>query len=99
MTYGEQFDSAMECKTIEEAQAWLAREIGRYKTEHGVEPDEARKTIMINLGYMAGYYDSSYARKVKELFGAVHPIFGSADYNETVSPEAAFNAGVELSKK
>lgn len=76
MTYGEQFKSALRCETKEDATAWMNREITRYKTLYNIEADEARRTILVNLGYMAGYYDSEVARKIDELFGAAHPIFG-----------------------
>jgi len=81
MTYAEQFESALRCKTPEDATAWLNREVTRYKTKFGIEPEEARRTILINLGYMAGYYDRSVGEKIESLFGARHPIFGA------ISPE------------
>jgi hypothetical protein len=86
-TYREQFDSAMKCRDKAEATAWLEAEVARYVAEYKQESKQARSVILANLGYMAGYYDSATAKKVHELFGATHPIFGSSDYFETVSPE------------
>ena len=93
MTYREQFDSAMERETPEQAQHWLADEIARYGRECGRDRDEAKKMILVNLGYMAGYYDDATAKKVKRLFGADHPIFGSDSYHTDTTPEQAFELG------
>ena len=38
--------------------------------------EEAKKIILQNLGYMAGYYDQESATKILALLGAAHPIFG-----------------------
>jgi len=81
-TYREQFDSAMQCETKEQADAWLEAEVLTYKQDHGVESAEALRTIRINLGYMAGYYDQATADKVLRLFGAAHPIFGAGASRE-----------------
>jgi hypothetical protein len=81
-TYGQQFDEAMACITKAEAQAWMEAEIARYEREFG-------KTA---LGYMTGYYDRATAMKVKELFGAVHPIFGGA----VVDAKTAYEMGRKL---
>jgi predicted NAD/FAD-dependent oxidoreductase len=92
-TYREQFDEAMRCQTKEEANAWMAREIEEYKTQHGKDAAEAEYIIKSNLGYMAGYCDHKAAQKVQRLFGAVHPVFGTADYHQTMTPEEAFETG------
>lgn len=76
MTYREQFDSAMKCTTKEEAQKWLSDEVIRYQMDYSMPAPEAKQVILINLGYMAGYGDGSEGRKVLDLFGAAHPIFG-----------------------
>jgi hypothetical protein len=78
MTNGEWFDSALKCSTREEAQAWLDAELtsGRYL---GAGTDEAREIVLANLGYMAGYYGAETAKKIQDLFGAQHPLFGK-DY-------------------
>ena len=93
MTYKQQFEAAMKCETLEEAKHWLTEEILRYGCEYGQSVDEAKVVILANLGYMAGYYDHETAQKVHKLFGAVHPVFGCADYHNQVTPEQAFAAG------
>lgn len=105
-TYQEQFDSALTCETVERANVWLTMEIHRYREEY---PDQypmtekgwkdAENTIKANLGYMAGYYDGATAEKINRLFGAVHPIFGTSTYFQDVSPEQAFQMGMDLMKK
>ncbi len=92
-SYGDQFRAALACKTKQEADDWLAKEIQYYEDEYNKAADEARSTIMNNLGYMAGYYDHETAVKIEKLFGALHPIFGSATYHKDITPEQAFNAG------
>ena len=91
-TYGEQFDSAMKCQTVGKAKKWLDSEIRYAVNMYGQTPEEAKRVILTNLAYMAGYYDHETAQKVNRLFG---PIFGGADYHETVTPEQAFDAGVK----
>lgn len=98
-TYQEQFDSAMKCETEAEAKKWMAAEIVYHMNMTGNGHEEARRIILVNLGYMAGYYSHETAQKINRLFGAVHPIFGSADYHKTVSSEEAVEAGVKYANQ
>lgn len=97
-THGEQFNEALACKDSAEAAIWLEQELARYKTEFGIGPEQARKTIMTNIGYMAGYYDAATADRILELFGAPHPFFGR-NYHSRVTPEEALAAGSAASQK
>jgi len=92
VTYKDQFESAMKCTTKEEADLWLVIEVDRYEREFGIPANEALATIRINLGYMAGYYDRGTSAKVRDLFGAMHPIFGDLAANPPTA-EQAFEAG------
>ena len=92
-TYGEQFNEAMKCETVEQANAWVAKEVERYLREFGKSPEEAHQIILSNLGYMAGYYDHEVAQKVHHLFGAIHPIFGSSTYHKDMTPKQCFKKG------
>ena len=94
-TYKEQFDTAMACKDKQEAADWLGKEIAYHVKEFGQKPEEAERVIKTNLGYMAGYYGKEEAQKVKDLFGAVHPIFGDTTV-KSPTPEEAFAAGQAL---
>lgn len=96
MTYAQQFDSAMKCKTRKEAQVWFEKEVRRYWVEHGIKKTKAMEIILSNLGYMAGYYDRSVSEKVWKLFGAEHPVFGPPDKAVKLSPENCARLGMEL---
>lgn len=86
-TYREQFDSAMACGTKEQADKWFDDEVARYGVEFGQSAEQAAAVIRANIGYMAGYYDDATAKKVAELFGANHPIFGGSDYHNKTTPK------------
>jgi hypothetical protein len=72
-TYGEQFESALKCQTREEAEHWMETEVTQYIEQYGGTPEEAIGIIKHNLGYMAGYYSSDTADKIRNLFSANHP--------------------------
>jgi hypothetical protein len=93
MTYGDQFNSALKCETPEQAAAWMAVEIERYEKESGIGRIMARKIILSNLGYMAGYCDKATALKIQTLFGAQHPILGDANEYWSADPKDVFRAG------
>jgi hypothetical protein len=95
-TYEEQFEEALQCNTIEEASTWINKELEMYQDEYGQSSDIAIKTILSNLGYMAGYYSEEIQLKIFHLFGASHPIFGKPPYNTT--SEEAFKMGEEFVK-
>ena len=98
-TYQEQFDSAMKCETVEEARKWLNSEIVYAMNMYGQTHEKAKSVILTNLDYMAGYCNHETAQKVQRLFGAIHPIFGSADYHKTVSPKEAIELGIKVAEK
>ena len=99
MTYTQQFNSALKCKNVKEAAAWMDKELIRYWEEYGKSKDEARRIILSNLGYMAGYYDEAVARKVYRLFHAEHPIFGPPTQARKVMPGQAYRLGLEMVRK
>ena len=99
-TYGQQFDEALSCTTREEAEAWIQSEIVRYETEFHVPAEEARKTILTNIGYMAGYYSADTAKKIHSLFDAAHPILGKTWEKEPAALAVeALEAGKALAAK
>lgn len=98
MTYREQFEEAMKCKTEEEASLWMVKEIIRYKEDFRIEADQARETILSNIGYMAGYYDDKVAKKIYELFKAPHPVFGPPGTAKKISSENILRLGMEAVK-
>lgn len=78
-TFGQIMKEVVACKTEEEAKEWLDGEVERWVEEHGKDPTYARKTILSNIGYGAGYYDAETAIRIKGLFKAVHPILGDPE--------------------
>jgi len=95
MTYLELFDSAMRCTTKEQADAWMEVEVqalldaATANSDTTLNEPAARESIKSTLGYMAGYGDDTVRDKVRDLFDALHPIFG--DHRPT--PEEAFAKG------
>lgn len=96
MTYLDQFNSAMKCKTGKAAAVWLEKEVRRYWVEHGIKRVQARLVILANLGYMAGYFKPSVSKKVWRLFGAKHPIFGRPEQAAKLSPDNCMRLGMEI---
>lgn len=99
-TYGEQFKEALACETKEQAEKWMLAEIERYYSlpDFSGGEGEARKIILCNIGYMAGYYGQAEQEKIYNLFGAEHPIFGKPADMVKVTPEQAFQAGKKFCK-
>lgn len=75
-TIGEVYGPAMEIQTPEEAAAFLEKETQRHVEEFGQDREEARRVILSNVGYYAGYYDSETQKRVYRLFNTEHPVFG-----------------------
>lgn len=44
--------------------------------EYNQAPAYAVSVVKQNVGYWAGYFDMEAMQKVKEVYGAEHPIFG-----------------------
>jgi len=95
----EQFKQALSCRTRAEADIWFEKEVAKMQQECSLSYFEASSTLRDNLGYMAGYYDPDVAKKVFELFGAVHPVFRCVDYGERYTAEDMFRMGYELGNK
>lgn len=99
-TYRDQFKEALACSNKAEADKWLLSEIERYYTlpDFNGGEAEAKKIILPNIGYMAGYYGRKEQEKIYELFGAEHPIFGTPEQMTEITFDAALAAGQELAK-
>ena len=59
------------------------------------QPDEARKIVLANIGYYAGYYPAELADKVYEMFETEHPVFGKMH----PTPEEALRMGQEWGQR
>lgn len=94
MTIGECYAPAMAMTDSEDAQAYLDALIERSMRCHGKSEEEARRIQLSNIGYYAGYYDSETRQRMQMLFGAIHPILGSA----SLTPEQLLKKGYDLAK-
>ena len=78
MTAGHEFESALACKTKEEASIWFTRRIRQVTVGRGMSFFQAAEQVAFFLGFMAGYYnDPETSRKMKDLFGMDCSVFGS----------------------
>jgi hypothetical protein len=83
ITAGELYGPAMKIETQEEADQYfellVAYMIGCLQVNKETSTEDIRQKAeeitLQNLGYFAGYYDSNTIKRVKDLFGAKHPIF------------------------
>lgn len=98
MTVREILDPAMEIAKhgdLGEAQEFMARYIDYLDARN---PDwgiaKCREVALSNIGYGAGYYSGEMMAAVNEVFGAVHPVFGT----RAPTPETAFAAGQKWAK-
>jgi hypothetical protein len=55
---------------------------------------EAKRLALNNIGYYAGYYDQETRERVELLYGARHPVLGSALGNQLTS-EQIYKIGVD----
>ena len=85
-TMHEVFEAALKCENKKEAEQFLQTYV-----KSGVSEVVAKS----NLGYFAGYYDEETSKKIYDLFGAAHPVFGMT----WPTPEEAFKMGVKLGEK
>lgn len=59
--------------------------------------EEAERIAKSNLGYFAGYYNQEVCDIIYKTYQCTHPIFGDKPFD--VTPEEAFNKGVETAKQ
>jgi hypothetical protein len=95
-TYEEMFAQATACKTKGEAEKFLENEIAIImRMKPTLVHEQARQIVLSNIGYMTGYGDRTEAKRLLELFGARHPIFGAIeDWPKT--PEETIELGLKF---
>ena len=59
--------------------------------------EEAERIAKSNFGYFAGYYTQEVCDIIYETYQCSHPIFGDKPFS--VSPEEAYQKGLELGRK
>jgi len=81
-SYWEQFYSALTCANREEADQWIEKEAARYVREFGMDETDAWRTIVCNLAFFAGYFETSAVRKIRTNFGGFDEGFESSEYSQ-----------------
>jgi len=98
LTYGEILSPAMKITDPEDAKQYFKSYVNWIQKYLDKEPRTDNKTAeqiaKVNLGYFAGYYNNDVQKRVEQLFGAIHPIFGSS----VPTPKEAFEKGKKLGK-
>jgi len=85
LTYGQAYDPAIQLAKDDPAAAaeWFAALVEHHvrlspKWDSGPHTiEEATAMEKSNIGYFAGYYGEAERRKVAEVYGAIHPVFGN----------------------
>lgn len=79
ITLGDKYGPAMEITDQAEADAYFEKCVAHTMRYGTVTRQDAENIERVNLGYYAGYYDHETMKRVQELFGAAHPIFGRTE--------------------
>lgn len=93
----DKYKPAMEMTDREEALEYFEKCV-EHTMAFGSSREEAIEIEKSNFGYYAGYYDHDIRIRVEELFGSIHPIFGSTKNGEPTQ-EGAFKMGQDLTKE
>ena len=90
-------DRAMEVTTKPQADRIMKDYIPLIMDAAKCDVKEAGRIARSNIGYYAGCSDMELRQRVEQLFGARHPIFGSA-FGRQPTPEDIFRMGYEMGK-
>lgn len=93
-TAGDRYGPAMEITDEAEAQEYLGRLVAENMANSKNSLEKADHIERENLGYYAGYYNEETRRRVENLFGCAHPVFGSIEENGPPTAEEAFKMGL-----
>jgi hypothetical protein len=87
-----------EITTKEQAAALVEEEVrdrvAFYYISH-VTAEQARTSLLMQIGYVTGYCSHEQADKIMELFDTEHPVFG----RQHPTPEDAFRMGQEYAER
>lgn len=81
-------------QTEEEATHIIQELIQVFITRFGETPEEAEKTVRINIGYLGGYATQEERARIERLFKVEHPFFGSIEKNGPPTMTEAFELGM-----
>lgn len=77
MSILEIIEVGLKAGTREKAQELVEAEVKRLcMAEPGLDRALAKKTLLSNIGYMAGYENPDTAQRIYEIFDTEHPFFG-----------------------
>lgn len=93
ITIGEKYGPAMEITEQQAADDYFLKCVTHAMKYGGHGREKAEEIERTNLGYFAGYYDSTTRERVERLFKCAHPFFGPIAVNGTPTPETAMNIG------
>jgi hypothetical protein len=96
MTNGEFLDKVLAVRTVHEAEQFLADYVPLVTKNAGNgNPVKGRQIALSNIAYLVGYCDHEARERVERLFGAVHPILGSA-YGKQPTLDEVFKMGQDM---
>jgi hypothetical protein len=58
--------------------------------------EEALNIAKSNLGYFAGYFNSTTYERINRTYGVIHPVFKTNPFD--IAPEEAYRMGLEMGK-
>lgn len=98
-TAGEMFELARSMKDPKEREIFVREYcvviIAAHKKDGTtLTVDDAREVLRANLGYFAGYYGDDVRKEIEEMYGALHPVFGSIIKDGPPSQNEVFYAGI-----
>lgn len=82
----ETFKTFLECVRTgshENCQDFLHDYTNHIVEKRNLDYEEARKIAESNIGYMSGYVSRESRKKIEEVSGIVHPLFGSCEMDIT----------------
>jgi hypothetical protein len=94
-TIGERYDPAMKIEDQAEADAFFEKLLTD-QLDAGISREKAEDIERSNLGYFAGYYDRTTRMRVERLFRCKHPVFGSVEESDALTPKEIFEKGMQL---
>lgn len=81
--------------TKEQAAALVAEEVAEMVERYNVSAEEAKKTLLSNIGYVTKYLSHKQADNVMDLFETEHPAYG----RQHPSAEEAYRLGHEYAER
>lgn len=92
-------DHICAAKTPEEMRKRFEQHLKDVAKKVGGTAESHRATQLTNVGYFSGYYGMDKAKVICEWLGTVHPVFGLAHTDGTLTPEKAFEMGKALGSR